>query len=955
MKVLCYDCPLGYRSAEGGFRRDCIPCASGMFQDTPRQLSCRSCPQGWLSPRVSTLCEECPPGKYGTNSTPSGPPWNCVFCPYGKYRKQGQENGERCVECRPGFYTGSKGSPSCLRCLPGSSQNEWGKDSCNDCAVNFYSDEPTRAITDCSACPSGWSAPKRKSKACARCAAGFVGKRPDDPSGGSGCVLCRPGKFRATDDDPTPADSAEPPSPNSTKYKSLMQRTKNFTDCIECPSGWSTAGIIDKVGPDGQLGSEFCLACSPGRFSPQPQDLECTLCAFGKYVATKAATSCRSCTSGEVPGSNRASCIVPGWTIPSNCRGGQYIEDTDRFDGGVENTDDPTRKGLFGCEEPGLISERLEINEFGELTLKPSFNKFVNANCSLADGFNILRLVASRQKNDPKGTYFLDDVWAQVDHDKNGALERGEFKELVKLSLRAPRLGNNVTVANATTGGTEAVADGMAVGAGGIEAAADGVATNTSSVSTDVLWTSLLNWANTNDGEDASVSPAQVKTWLSESSEHSIANIFDNTDPANLRTKKIYDMDNSTGAGVFCFKHPARVPDDCNPKAYTQQYDWKCRDCPPGAVCGEDNIPYTSLLKHKKGFWDVPWAVDDSGTVIGRSRYLPLFIKCPFPTSCMANGCRETTGGALCAVCLEGTFREFPNDPICKICTENTTSERFTVAASIILGGFLVLVALRRPLLRLRRKYGHTWKNLLRILAINLSYAQVSTSMPSIVRIPWPQVYLDFLNQFEFINLDLVGMLGMKCLGGGFWDFRAKIVSLSLIPTGFILFTYIVFSINKVRLNRLDRNSLKWAKLQKHAAAHVFDVVDRDQSDFIEQHEFVTILRYVKYNKIMDDAESDRIMRAMGAVDSDEQDEHGHKFRLLKISRVQFIAAAKPGGTLDILNPSWAFEAHANRLWSGSMSSMLIVLFLMHAPISKKLFAYFACHNIGGRRYLRSE
>ena len=93
----------------------------------------------------------------------------------------------------------------------------------------------------------------------------------------------------------------------------------------------------------------------------------------------------------------------------------------------------------------------------------------------------------------------------------------------------------------------------------------------------------------------------------------------------------------------------------------------------------------------------------------------------------------------------------------------------------------------------------------------------------------------------------------------------------------------------------------------------------------------------------------------MGAQDYDGEDSHGHKYRLLRLSREKFIEEAMPGGKLDELSPNWAFDAELNRLWSRSMTNMLVVLFLMHAPISKKLFAYFACHNIGGRFFLRSE
>ena len=111
------------------------------------------------------------------------------------------------------------------------------------------------------------------------------------------------------------------------KY-AIFNEIQNFTQCLKCPAGWSTSGIIDKLPPQKQLGAEFCLACAPGHYSAYSKSVECHMCEYGRYQGAKAQTSCRFCTGGEIPGANRAACIVPGWTIPANCQAGQYIDDS---------------------------------------------------------------------------------------------------------------------------------------------------------------------------------------------------------------------------------------------------------------------------------------------------------------------------------------------------------------------------------------------------------------------------------------------------------------------------------------------------------------------------------------------------------------------------------------------------------------------------------------------------
>ena len=912
--VACKKCPLGYHGQHDG-KPFCEECDEDTKQSKTGQANCDICPHGQTAPRRATQCQECPPGKYGKRKTPKNSSvgksvYICSFCPKGTYRSRRLRGGKECGLCRAGKFSSKDGSHICLSCSRGTFQGMNGAAECIDCPVDWYGHK--KGMSKCVTCPRGnYTSGRTKSTECSVCPEGRVGKRASDSDDGKGgCVECEPGLFRGKLDDPRGGHI------DKANKHMLEEKTQNFTKCLECPAGWSTAGMIDNLPPDSQFGSPFCQQCAPGRYADGVKNVQCKLCNFGRYQNMKSRTSCKTCQGGEIPGANRASCIVPGWTIPANCKEGQYIDDSQRYLEGAEAE----------CEQPGMIFEHAEVRG-NEKILVPHFAKFTNEDCREADGFTILRVVKSYQENDPPGTYFLDDIWSQIDYDRDGELDWNEFP-----GLHGMIVGNKFVAHNEGANRTNLSARELW---------------------TDLVRSSTLDYVNLETSDEFSVGASIVKSWLAEG-KYGFVNIFDDLDPLNLRSKKIYDL-NSTVTATICVKHPSRIPDDCNPKEYNQKYDWKCKDCPLGGKCNGDVIPYKSMMRHKAGYWDVPWAVGNNGNVIPRSRFDPIFMECPFPSSCLENGCKETTGGVLCAVCVEGTFRAFPNDAICRICKENTTSGRFTIALSIIFSGLGILIVLRGPITRLQRKYAHTYKNFLRILAINLTYVQVATSIPNMIQVPWPKLYIEFLNLFEFVNLDLIGMLGMKCLGGEFWDFRAKIIALFLIPTLFALFSISHHWFAKMRLRNVDRKSKSWKKLQTEAGAHLFDVVDVDQSGAVEQTEFATILRYINHEKIMTESEVEKIMQSMGGMIQTCADEHGHSFSTLRVSREQFIEACAPNGTLDRLNPRWAYNGVVNRIWSQRMSNMLLILFLMHAPISKKLFAYFACHDIGGRYYLRSE
>ena len=188
-RVRCLECPRGYRSQVQGSRHECLPCPKDTIQSSTGQGECIACPQGKNSPRKATRCEECPPGKYGKNTTIEGPPYVCNFCPKGTYRAQYLEGGARCLLCPSGWSVSLDGSPTCSKCLPGSAQARHGANICNDCPVDFYSNFP-----------NGISSGAMRLARCKPCPSGFhriviVGRHLSNPWGRcpSGCGKCGPG------------------------------------------------------------------------------------------------------------------------------------------------------------------------------------------------------------------------------------------------------------------------------------------------------------------------------------------------------------------------------------------------------------------------------------------------------------------------------------------------------------------------------------------------------------------------------------------------------------------------------------------------------------------------------------------------------------------------------------------------------------------------------------------
>ena len=73
----------------------------------------------------------------------------------------------------------------------------------------------------------------------------------------------------------------------------------------------------------------------------------------------------------------------------------------------------------------------------------------------------------------------------------------------------------------------------------------------------------------------------------------------------------------------------------------------------------------------------------------------------------------------------------------------------------------------------------------------------------------------------------------------------------------------------------------------------------------------------------------------------------------LKVSRGAFTENSKKAHIR--VRIEWVLRAENLRIWSAFMSGLLVFLFLIHAPVSRRFFYFFSCHAIAGKWFLRSD
>jgi len=149
-----------------------------------------------------------------------------------------------------------------------------------------------------------------------------------------------------------------------------------------------------------------------------------------------------------------------------------------------------------------------------------------------------------------------------------------------------------------------------------------------------------------------------------------------------------------------------------------------------------------------------------------------------------------------------------------------------------------------------------------------------------------------------------------------------------------------------------------------HSVEYVWDMFDVDMSGEINEDEFFNLLRHLNHDHAEhihpDNHEMRReIMRDLNAV----KHHHAHKGKTrdhhnkhtLVILRPHFVELVAEGKLGPALRDDWILWAERQRIREHFLSDMLLILFLMHAPLSQRGFYFFDCVNVHGKWFLQAD
>ena len=160
--------------------------------------------------------------------------------------------------------------------------------------------------------------------------------------------------------------------------------------------------------------------------------------------------------------------------------------------------------------------------------------------------------------------------------------------------------------------------------------------------------------------------------------------------------------------------------------------------------------------------------------------------------------------------------------------------------------------------------------SVLRVASINITFLQISSSLPSVIEVEWPEEWSKFVRNFNFVNIDVLSLVGMNCIGD--FNYYVSFCIMICLPIAILLMALFSYKASMgIMSRRLTTMTPEKSKIKEEEALHLlFQLADFDHSDHIDPSELMGILRQLGWK--MDLKTSMRLCEKIGAF----ADEHGH-------------------------------------------------------------------------------
>ena len=979
-RAYCLPCTHGTTQGESG-KTECIVCAEGRFVDEKESTysNCKLCPLGYYQPnKERATCLPCAPGSHqGTRGQGS-----CLSCESGRFMDTKISTASSCKACPFGFVQSKPEKASCFPCPRGKKQHQKGRGSCDDCPQGYYIDADKASV----------------------CKIAQVGRYV---SLGSASIIQPPDGFFVTkcllgEETAEAKGCREREKCAAGKYGTLPPSGL----CSSCPAGWSSRKGVDS-----------CQMCEPGKVAAEAESYKCSGCLTNTYQNREGQTSCSSCRTLLigilVVFFINTTCILLSLTysllfLLVICFSLFFIISSCYFSLMFLAIAEGKAAAEVGSKKCSKFVADTSVNAPHINNLVPATNYGPQVNLTLTIGdsesitFNNPTAIASdmivkwsSQKGFPSGEDTLQMI-----------IPIDTINTQVRVVLRAKdeTNPNNWCHLPGNPCRTSAVWRGnlyVTASYYDSETMRNGKWSETEAWGSQVAECLPGQYLRTHPMDNTCLPPLdllqQTEELMWEKNENNphINHTHPSCEPC-MEGGSCY----GPGTGILLW--------DIAPRRGWWRVDWAPPETPPMfEKCPRKAACIGVVTKQDSSFGTDVFERND--TVFGWSNTQFNYVqqwKCPAPHP--APRCETGSGGPVCSVCLKGY------QMLQGMCVKCPPPEGRIIIIVVVVLVIILFVLIGKYMAKKFRKHFHEGvvdmiRDINRIIMIALSLAQINTAISVAIEIKWPENVLMFLAFFDFVNFDLVAITGAVCEHNV--DFRLKFLVTALMPVIMVLYAIFNYWVGRARItlhiNHFSKLTMKEQNQQMNRCFEdLFRLVDVDRSNTMSAEEFVYLLRLLGFDEkkqTLDELLAARLIQKLsGSIYARELSEkdfvismhNGELKRSLqqviietsarKLEESEVKATAEKTGSLVSLHrhsssrhnlksrrKSLVCETSSDtellrwnvqrKLNSESFSLAVQVLMLLHTPVSRKVFQYFSCHELGltgsswSKKYLRAD
>ena len=192
----------------------------------------------------------------------------------------------------------------------------------------------------------------------------------------------------------------------------------------------------------------------------------------------------------------------------------------------------------------------------------------------------------------------------------------------------------------------------------------------------------------------------------------------------------------------------------------------------------------------------------------------------------------------------------------------------------------LFLILGIRVMKRLQRQlavYSSLWRDIVRICSIFITFQQINSSLPAVIDIRWPQSWISVVDQFAFVNIDVMTLVAGQCVGGVmsfYLSFGIMLcLPLSILFVGLLHFRLSLSSmVHKFAAMPAAERQVKTGQ----ALHHLFHMADKDHSGQVDPRELMDILKSLGWKLRAREATGETLARSIAQSAGAEEDEFGN-------------------------------------------------------------------------------